>query len=59
VVKRKIQISRREPNPRTPIVQPVAQHYTTEVSPHCYGIYLIGSRERPTSVGPPPVTCNT
>jgi hypothetical protein len=28
VVKRKIPSSRRESNPRTPIVQPVAQHYT-------------------------------
>jgi hypothetical protein len=28
VVKRKISSSRRESNPRTPIVQPVAQRYT-------------------------------
>jgi hypothetical protein len=28
VVKRKIPRPRRESNPRTPIVQPVAQHYT-------------------------------
>jgi hypothetical protein len=28
VVKRKIPSPRREPNPKTPIVQPVAQHYT-------------------------------
>jgi hypothetical protein len=28
VVKRKIPNPRRESNPRTPIVQPVAQHYT-------------------------------
>jgi hypothetical protein len=28
VVKRKIPIPRRESNPRTPIVQPVAQRYT-------------------------------
>jgi hypothetical protein len=31
VVKRKIPSPRRESNPRTPIVQPVAQRYTTEL----------------------------
>jgi hypothetical protein len=29
VVKRKIPSPRRESNPRTPIVQPVSNHYTT------------------------------
>jgi hypothetical protein len=32
VVKRKIPSPRRESNPRTPIVQPIAQRYTTELS---------------------------
>jgi hypothetical protein len=32
VMKRKIPSPRRESNPRTPIVQPVAQRYTTELS---------------------------
>jgi hypothetical protein len=32
VVKRKIPNPCRESNPRTPIVQPVAQRYTTELS---------------------------
>jgi hypothetical protein len=32
VVKRKIPSPRRESNPRTPIIQPVAQRYTTELS---------------------------
>jgi hypothetical protein len=32
VLKRKIPSSRRESNPRTPIVQSVAQRYTTELS---------------------------
>jgi hypothetical protein len=32
VVKRKIPSPRWESNPRTPIVQPVAQRYTTELS---------------------------
>jgi hypothetical protein len=31
VVKRELPSLRRESNPRTPIVQPVAQHYTTEL----------------------------
>jgi hypothetical protein len=32
VVKRKIPSPRRESNPRTPLVQPVAQRYTDEFS---------------------------
>jgi hypothetical protein len=31
-VKRKIPSARRESNPRTPIIQPVSQRYTAEVS---------------------------
>jgi translation elongation factor EF-G len=32
VVKRKIPSPRRKSNPKTPIIQPVAQRYTTEIS---------------------------
>jgi hypothetical protein len=34
VVKRKIPIPLRESNPRTPIVQPIAQRYTTDLIEH-------------------------